>query len=68
MYIKNYNLKKEVGIAIKITNSNQSQKIPMHHAVLATVITQSQMQEIKHSLAHLQGLIPTFAGIRMVYR
>ena len=35
----------------------------MHHPVLATVITQSQMHvQIKHSLAHLQDLIPTVAG------
>ena len=37
----------------------------MHHTVLATVITQSQMHvQIKHSLAHLQNLIPTLAGIK----
>ena len=36
----------------------------MHHPVLATVITQSQMHvQIKHSLAHLQDLIPTLAGV-----
>ena len=34
----------------------------MHHPVLATVITQSQMHvQIKHSLAHLQDLITTLA-------
>ena len=38
----------------------------MHHPVLATVITQSQMHvQIKHSLAHLQDLIPTLAGINI---
>ena len=36
----------------------------MHHPVLATVITQSKMHvQIKHSLAHLQDLIPTLAGL-----
>ena len=36
----------------------------MHHPVLATVITQSQIHvQIKHSLAHLQDLIPTLAGV-----
>ena len=35
----------------------------MHHPVLATVITQSQMHvQIKNSLANLQDLIPTLAG------
>ena len=37
----------------------------MHHPVLATVITQGQMHvQIKHSLAHLQDLIPTLADIK----
>ena len=36
----------------------------MLHPVLATVITQSQMHvQIKHSLAHLQHLIPTLAVV-----
>ena len=40
----------------------------MHHPVLATVITQSQMHvQIKHSLAHLQDLIPTLAGLFCTY-
>ena len=38
---------------------------PIHYPVLAIVITQSQMHvQIKHSLAHLQDLIPTLAGIK----
>ena len=41
----------------------------MHHRVLATVITQNQMHvQIKHSLAHLQDLIPTLAGIKYKYK
>ena len=37
----------------------------MHHPVLATVITRSQMNvQIMHFLAHLQDLIPTLAGMR----
>ena len=40
----------------------------MHHPVLATVITQSQMHvQIKHSLAHLQDLIPTLTGVFCIY-
>ena len=36
----------------------------MNHLVLATIATQSQMHvQIKHSLAHLQDLIPTLTGI-----
>ena len=39
---------------------NQSQEI---YPVLATVITQSQIQvQVKHSVTHLQDLIPTLAG------
>ena len=39
----------------------------MHHPVLATVITQTQLHvQIKHSLAHLQDLIPTLAGIKCI--
>ena len=39
----------------------------MHHPVLATAIPQSQMHvQIKHSLAHLQDLIPTLAGIKYI--
>ena len=35
----------------------------MYNPVLATVIAQSQMYvQTKHSLAHLQELIPTLAG------
>ena len=34
----------------------------MHHPVLATVITQSQMYvQMKYSIAHLQDLISTLA-------
>ena len=49
MYIKNQNLKEEVArdcnkeVSKQVTNSKQSQEIPMHHPVLAIVITQSQM-------------------------
>ena len=36
----------------------------MHYPVLATVITQGQIHvQIKRSLAHLQDLIPTLAGV-----
>ena len=36
----------------------------MHHPVLATVIALSQMHvQIKHSLAHLQDLIPTLVVV-----
>ena len=42
--------------------------IPMHHPLLATVITQSQMQvQLKLSLAHLQELIPTLGGEPCIY-
>ena len=68
MYIKNKNLKTEVGITIKVskqvTSSNQTQEI---YPVLATVITQSQMHvQIKHSLAHLRDVIPTLTGIKYI--
>ena len=72
MYMKNYNLKKEVGIATKVwkkvTNLNQSLiKIPMHYPVLATVITQSQIHvQIKHSLANLQNIITTLTGAKYI--
>ena len=64
---KNWYLKREVGITIKVskqvTNSNQSQEISMHHPVLPAVY-QSQMHvQIKHSLVHLQDLIPNLAGV-----
>ena len=37
----------------------------MHFPLLATIITQSQMHaQIKHSLAHLQDLIPTLADMK----
>ena len=40
----------------------------MRHPVLATVTTQGQMHvQIKHSLTHLQDLIPALAGIKYVY-
>ena len=40
----------------------------MHHPVLTVVITQGQMHvQIKSSLAHLQDLIPSLAGIIYVY-
>ena len=40
----------------------------MQHPVLATAVTQSQMHvQIKHSLAHLQDLIPTLAGVFCIY-
>ena len=39
----------------------------MHYPVLATAITQSQMHvQIKHSLEHVQDLIPTLAGIKYI--
>ena len=38
--------------------------LPMHHPVLATVVTQSQMHvQIRHPLVNLQDLIPTLAGV-----
>ena len=70
--MKNYNLKKEVGIAIKVwkqvTNLNQSlTEIPMHYPVLATVITQNQIHvQIKHSLANLQDIITTLTGAKYI--
>ena len=40
----------------------------MHHLVLATVITQSQMHvQMKHYLAHLQDLILMLAGVFCMY-
>ena len=51
----------------QVTNLNQSLTrniYPMHHPVLATVITQSQVHiQRKHSLVHLQDLIPTLAAV-----
>ena len=37
----------------------------MHYPVLATAVTQSQMHvQIKHSVVHLQDLIPNLGGIK----
>ena len=48
-----------------LTRNIATYPLYMHHPILATVITQSQMHvQIKHSLAHLEDLIPTLAGIK----
>ena len=40
----------------------------MHFPLLTTIITQSEMHaKIKHSLAHLQDLIPTLADMFCIY-
>ena len=63
---------KEVGIEIK-SKETSSQLEPvrnshvtiMHQPVTVSSNTCSQMHvQIKHSLAHLQDLIPTLAGIK----
>ena len=64
-------MKKEVGIEIK-SKETSSQLEPvrnsyvtiMHQSVTVSSNTCSQMHvQIQHSLAHLQDLIPTLAGI-----
>ena len=56
-------MQKEVGIAIKSKQTSNQLK-PEIYLVLATVIIQSQMHaQIKHSLVHLQNLIPSLAGV-----
>ena len=70
MYIKNENLKKEVGIAIKSKQtSNQLKPVTRNISCIGyTVISQNQMHvQIKHSVSHLQGLIPTLAGVFCIY-
>ena len=57
-------MKKEAGIAIKSKQiSNQLEAVTrndylrMHHPVLASIVTQSQMHvQIKHSLAYLAAI------------
>ena len=68
MYIKKLEFEKGSRIAIKSKQtSNQLEPVTRNISCIGyTVITQSQMQaQIKQSLAHLQDLIPTLAGIKI---
>ena len=64
-------MRKEVGIALK-SKETSSQLEPVTNnyvAIMHQSGTCSQMHvQIKHSLAHLQDLIPTLAGIKYVYK
>ena len=60
-YVKKSNLRKEVGIAIK-SKETSSQLEPVINSYVAITCNQMCVQT-KHSLAHLQDLIPTLVGI-----
>ena len=72
MYMKNYNLKKEVGIAIKSKQtSNQLEPVTRYTYAPSSCIgycynSKPNDVQIKHSLAHLQDLIPTLACVLFV--
>ena len=73
-YIKNFNLKKEVGIAMKSKETSSQLELVrnsyiaiMHQPIIDSSNTCSQMHvQIQHCLAHLQALSPTLAGIKYI--
>ena len=67
---KTWNLKKEVGIVIKIKQtSNQLEPVTRNIFCIGyTIITQSQMHaQITHSLVHLRDLIPILTAVFYIF-
>ena len=69
--IKILNLRKEVGIAIKnketSIQSAQTRYVAIMHQPAVTISSTMYMHvQIKHSLVHIQDLIPTLAGIKYI--
>ena len=73
-YIKKFNLKKQVGIAMKSKETSSQLELVrnsyvtiMHQPIIDSSNTCSQMHvQIQHSLAHLEDLSPTLAGIKYI--